>query len=466
MKKFALRFFVCVLIIPIFFLSGCLFFFDSQDEFSEGKITTFKACYRTENYEIDNTISTYAKLIVEQLYSNFGILNDYRHPSLIENKPDADNNSNYDKIRVQTDNEGIEVKNDIFWKWTFSQNLDDAESLTTPENAVTYYETPALQNAYYAAYVPPYSVAMEIVLYEIILNKTPTIFTVDIDDEQGTTKIYSNITKTKEIFPATETEECLPLSEIKNEFKTKAQYVGLTPSNVQVLNEYILNEVIGDGIIDGLYDRVIVNGQQKKLNFIIQQILQLEPVINGLTEQKSIYSLYPASYIKDFEGSSFYVGSDAQSFAHIPALEYQSVVLLPDENNYYLTIFLAFECEYDIEITSSLKYYNNQLETEISTQTTNISAGNWTGQNIYEFDFGRNRVEPFAVSQLKTSNQKVINNSTGLANFYNFDENSKIGILNKNKIYQSYFEFTFKITKNSSKDYYPYKVGVFGLWNA
>jgi len=464
MKKFVLQFFVCVLIIPIFFLSGCLFSFDSQDEFSEGKITTFKACYRTETYEIDNTISTYAKLIVEQLYSNFGILNDYRHPSLIDNKPDDDNNSNYDKIRVQTDLEGIEINSNIFWKWSFSQNLDQANSLITPENAVSYYETPDVQNAYYSAFVPLYSITMEIVLYEIILNKTPTTFTVDINNEQGITKVYSDIAKTKEVYPTNENEECLPLSEIKNEFKTKAEYVGLTSSNKQVLNEYILNKIIGDEIIDGLYDRVIIDGQQKYLSFIIQQILQLEPVIDGLTEQKSIYSPYPASYIKDFEGASLYLSSTAQSFAHIPALEYQSLVLLPDENNYFLDISLAFECEYEIEITASLNYYNNQLKTELSTKIINISAGSW--KNLFYFNFGGNRVEPFAVNQLKTSSQKVINNSTGLANLYSFDENSKIGILNKDKIYQSYFEFTFKVTKNPSKDYYPFKVGVFWLLNA
>lgn len=466
MKKIALRFFVSFLIIPVFFLSGCLFFFDNPDEYSEGQITTFKACYRAESYEIDNTISSYAKLVVGQLYSNFGILNDYRYPSLIENKPDSDNNSNYDKIRVQTDTDGVEINNDIFWRWTFLQNLDQATSLESGENAAGYYETPALQNAYYSAYVPVYSVAMEIVLYEIILGKTPTNFTIDINNELGSTKVYADTLKTKEVFADEETE-CEPLLEIKNEFKTKAQYIGLTSANVQTLNDYILNKVIGDGIIGGIYDRVIVGGQNKILSFVVQQILQLEPIIEGSPDQKSIYSPYPASYIKDFEGGSFYVGSGSNSFEHIPALEYQSVVMLPDENDSYLSIFLAFESESDIEITASLKYCNNQIETVIDSQELSVKAGAWSVSDLCWFNFdSNNKVSAFSVNQLKTSKQKVINNSTGLANFYSVTDNSKIGVLNKEKINQAYFEFTFEVHKNSSKDYYPYKVGVFALWNA
>ncbi|MDD2445843.1 MAG: hypothetical protein PHX09_03430, partial [Clostridia bacterium] len=61
--------------------------------------------------------------------------------------------------------------------------------------------------------------------------------------------------------------------------------------------------------------------------------------------------------------------------------------------------------------------------------------------------------------------QTVVNNSTGLANYYNITDNSKIGILNNGKINQPYFEFTFEIEKDTSKDYFPFKVGVVSVWN-
>jgi len=472
MKKFASRLFVFLFIVPIFCLSGCFFFSDNPDFYANGEITTFKACYRNENYEVDNTISSYAELLVEQFYANFGVLNDYRYPSLVEYEPDANENSNYDKIRVQTNVE--EINSTISWRWTFSQNLEEAPSVSTSEGAVEYYESPAVQNAYYSAFVPVYSVALEIVIYEIILNKTPTVFTVDIDNDLGSTKVYSDITKTKEVFAETETGACVPLTEIKAEFNAKAQYVGFTPANVQVLNNYILNNVIGENIIGGVYDTVKVSGQSPNpnLNYVLQQILQLEPVIEGtIGAQKSIYSPYPTSYIKDFNGSSFYVssGSGAMAFEHIPALEYQSVILLPDENDSYLSIWLGFECEYNIGMTVSLNYYNYQTAqySVVSSQELEIVAGYFSPNDIYLFDCEpSNKVLTFALEQLNATQPIVISNSTGLADFYNIEETSKIGILNKSKINQSYFEFTFVINKTTLRDYYPFKVGVTSVFNA
>lgn len=460
------------MLLPIFCLSGCFFFPGSPNNYTGGEITTFKACYRNQTYEVDNTISSYARLVVEQLYANFGILNDYRYPSLVENKPNINDNSNYDKIRVQTNVE--EINSEISWKWTFSQNLDGAISLSTGEGAVEYYENPAVQNAYYSAFVPVYSIALEIVIYEIILNKTPTVFTIDVNNETGSTKVYSNVTKTKEVKVGSGTEDCVPLAEIKAEFNAKSEYVGLTPANVQTLNNYILNNVIGDHIIGGVYDIVKVSGQSPSpnLNYIVQQILQLEPVISGTTgEQKSIYSPYPTSFIKDFIGSAFYISSETgeTAFDHIIALEYQSIIVLPDENDSYLSIWLGFECEYNIDLTVSLNYYNYQTAqySVVSSEELEISAGSFSPNEIYVFDCEpHNKVSTFSISGLSATEQKVISNSTGLANFYDIKDNSNIGILNRNKINQSYFEFTFEINKNSQRDYFPFKVGVISVFNA
>ncbi|MDD2227432.1 MAG: hypothetical protein PHH71_02505, partial [Clostridia bacterium] len=308
MKQKLTRFVAVLCIIPLFFLSGCLFL--GEFDFGEGAgsdYTSFKACYRAESYEQDNTVSAYANLIVEQLYANFGILNDEDIPSKIPNKPNASSNENYDKIRVQT--QLNDINKDITWRWTFSQKREGANSLNVGTGAVEHYQTPAVQSAYYSAFVPVYSIAMEIVLYEIMIGQTPTIFTIDVDHENDTNAVYFDSARTKEIYVAPNGEdECPALSEVKNIFAEKAIYVGLTEEDVVTLEDYILNQIIGENLINSeAYNRVFVGGQEQPLDYVVNQILTLEIG----EEMKSIYSPYPASYVQNFAGNSLYINSDS-----------------------------------------------------------------------------------------------------------------------------------------------------------
>jgi len=471
MKQKFTRIVAILCIIPLFFLSGCLFFgeFDFGDGEDKGH-TSFKSCYRAESYEQDNTVSDYAHLIVEQLYANFGVLNDDNTPSKIQYKPNASSDENYDKIRVQT--QLNDVNADVTWHWTFSQKREGANSLSEGTGATEYYKTTAVQSAYYSAFVPIYSIAMEIVLYEIMIGQTPTIFTIDVDHENDTTVVYFDSAKTKETYVAPSGEdECLALSEVKDIFARKAIYVGLTEENVVTLKNYILNQVIGENVIGSeAYNRVIVGGQPQPLDYVVSQILTLE-----LDEEtKSIYSPYPASYVQDFAGNSLYINPDSsEALSHIPAREYQSLTVIPAMSEQsLLTFWMAFECEYDIIMDISLNFYDSNLNT-YSTITTlkdfKISAGTWNPENIINFDCNSNyQISPITVSEISAREPIVINNLAGTANYYNILKNGNniIGILNQNKINQSYYEFTFEIHKDTSRDYFLFKPGVLIAWDA
>ncbi|MDD3232306.1 MAG: hypothetical protein PHO06_03045 [Clostridia bacterium] len=471
MKQKLTRFVAVLCIIPLFFLSGCLFL--GEFDFGEGAgsdYTSFKACYRAESYEQDNTVSAYANLIVEQLYANFGILNDEDIPSKIPNKPNASSNENYDKIRVQT--QLNDINKDITWRWTFSQKREGANSLNVGTGAVEHYQTPAVQSAYYSAFVPVYSIAMEIVLYEIMIGQTPTIFTIDVDHENDTNAVYFDSARTKEIYVAPNGEdECPALSEVKNIFAEKAIYVGLTEEDVVTLEDYILNQIIGENLINSeAYNRVFVGGQEQPLDYVVNQILTLEIG----EEMKSIYSPYPASYVQNFAGNSLYINSDSpEALSHIPAREYQSLAVIPAISEHsLLSIWIAFECEYNITIDISLNFYDSNLNIYSTIQTLKdfeIPAGVWNPGNIIDFNCNSNyKISPITTSEISAFEPTVINNSVGTANYYNILENgnNKIGILNHNKINQSYYEFTFEIHKNASRDYFPFKSGVLIAWDS
>jgi hypothetical protein len=468
LKKIILSFLISICILTMPFLSGCLFLdFINFHDYAPGEITSFKACYRAEGYELDNTISKYAHLITEQLYANFGILNDNEHSSKIADKPDKNENSNYDKIRVQT--QYSEINKDISWKWSFSQNAEP-QSLSASAGATDYYLEQSRQDAYYNAFVPVYSIAMEIVLYEIMMNKTPTVFTIDINQEAETTKVYYDASKTKEIIVPTESLQCVALNDTRTEFLTKGLYIGLTSANVQTLNNYILNNVIGNEIIDSPYDTIKYENNTQSLNYVVQQILTLEPELNQTNEVKSIYSPYPMSYMKDFTGSTLYINSNSSTaLEHIPALEYQSIIVMPDNDiDSYLLISLALECEYDITMNISLNYYNGSAEPVKSYVQSNIfiKAGIWMPNSMCDFYIDSSyKISAFNQPNVYRVEPTMISNSTGLANYYNITDNSKIGILNNQKINQPYFEFTFEIQKDSSKDFFPFKVGVVSVWN-
>lgn len=444
-----------IFIFPLIFLSGCFTFFDENDTTggtTYDNITGFKLCYKDNAYELDNTYELYATHLLTELYLNFGIPNDAR-ASALTTRPSTNTNANYDRIRVQT-SQSDEIDASISWNWTFSQTIANASSLTSyTDTAQNYYSLTEKQTAYFTAFVEKYTTALEIVLIQIAMGETPSVFSISVSG-QNTTVSYNGTDVNN--------EEKTYLASIKEDFKTKGDYIGLTTENVATLKTYILTNVVGNSVISN-YGTLTYASSTKTYSTVIDEILATE----ASTLAKSIHSPYPTAISKDITNTSLYVANTNTPLNHIASAEYQSFVIMPNSSTSISSIWLALESEYNMTIKVSTYLHNGGRTTAlISSQNVNITAGTWKSNNPIYLGFSNTSIPAFNNSlgdgKISASTAKYINNTNGNNLFYAYNENN-VGVLDNGAVTGAYFEITFEITKTVGTDYYPFKVGIQSL---
>ena len=334
------------------------------------------------------------------------------------------------------------------------------------------HSSQVVQNAYFEAFVPVYSIAMEIILMQIILDETPAIFAVEINEETNQTKVFADQAKTQELTYG-EAQECEALSLARENFAKKASYVGITQNDKIQLKDYILNSVIGEDIIGGIYDNIIIGGENKTYSLILDEILNINPFqadenVSGDESQnvkKSIFEPYPLSIVEDL-GEKLYTAPAGDMLSHITAREYQSVLVMPSKtNNGFYGFGLALESEYDITIRVSVNYYNSasKKSTIVGQNVVSVKAGKFDAMNMVIINASTNyKVSSLNLSDLSATQPKEINNISGLSEYYDVYDNGwgGIGKLNSDKIGANYFEILLEVQKKLDRDYYPFKFGI------
>jgi len=458
MKKICIKVIAFIFVMPLLFLSGCFYFDENNPDAQLSGIEGYKVCYSDNDYEIDDTFAVYSELILKELYSNFGILNDETNSSAITNSASSTVASNYDKIRVQTLESGTTTE--IPWNWTFSTETQDINSLENNNTAVEVYSNTTAQTKYYDAFVNKYKVALEIVLMQIVMDEELTDFTIVINNSSGTTNVFFDTEMNQEIT----NEDCTALTETKQDFAENGNYVGLTSEDVQTLKTYILTNIIGEAIIDTLYDTVDVNGQTKDYEYIIDQILTVSPDL-----PKSIFDPYPTSTIKDYTDSSLYIStSSTDALSHIQALEYQSIVIMPNASGKFYMIELALEAEYEVDITVKVNYFdkNTSIYSTIATEVAHLTGNKWSFEDSVGLSFENYvDVEAFDNSNqiLSASEPKTVSNENDNSVLYSINSEN-VGVLNYQEMTQSYFEIVFEVGTDNSKTYWPFKAGISLIW--
>ena len=473
MKKLR-NLFCYALMIPLVFLSGCLFVNDGDTEYTDGEICEAKALYKAENYVLDSTISQYASFLIKELYANFGNVSSEAYQSLLadEYRPNREIASNYDKIRLQSQQTTINTSSP--WIWTFSQSTQDAEVITSLEGAVEFYSTAAYQNAYYSAFVPVYSVAMEIVIYKIILNEDLPVFTISLDSQIGETAVWLDQYKTQKI-EVLQNGDCQALSDAKQDFERKAAYVGLTAADVVQLKDYILENVIGSHLVGGVYDVIYLQSGTTNYSQLVDEILSIDP-FNASEEEgvgyNSIFFPYPTSMLKDFSLESMYASAKSEdALSHIPAKEYQSILIRPSDSTKAITgLAFAIESELAMNFVVELYYFNaaNSSHTKLDQYRVEHEGGLWKTENVYTLSGnGDHKVDKFSHDDLKAPQERNITNENGIAKYFSvIEEQGKIsGVFNGSKIGQSYYEIVISLEKTAQQDYFPFKFGLVAIFD-
>lgn len=331
---------------------------------------------------------------------------------------------------------------------------------------------------YYNFYAETYAKALQVAILEILLERQPTQFAFDFSLNQ--------------VLP--NPEDLLGngiTSGLKLDYKKYVEYVGISQTTaVPEITNYLLENVIGQekyNSNDNNFDRddyqflieeLIWRGTLAEYNFSDE-----EAELVNQSSLGSIYNIYPAFVIEDFPAYSLFVQSqDSKAFAHIPAGQYRSIVLMPSKTDYLFTImfYLAAAREFNINmhyryydaekdllfesVTGTAKtYIENQFSFSNSEFISLLFENEQGNETLYKMTQFNNNI---GNGILKADQPKKMNYAL---NEY-FEESLKGGFgLNHLKFKEdnsSFFEIIFNVDSAQQELDTSFKVGIQGVWAA
>lgn len=470
---------VCFMIIG----AGCPMGPDINGDFDPTKLTGdfsgapeisgIKTCYKPSTIDFARCYKDYTTKIINNLADKYGKYNESEWSNLA--------NISF-QIVSGTNNTSLYKIEQLSWKWIPAADVTGIKNEFSGEISQEFIKEKmagslkGIVDSIYDQWASSFNNCLQIVTYEILLGYTPTIFP-SVEEVNRNLFQYSK-----------------RVDELVSDYAHKGSYVGLTQANKQALKQYILDNVIGSQVVTkynlarGYSDAVenIVNNAHSTLEEEIKAAF-LNP--------------YPASYIKDYEANLFFVGIGKQPFAHIPAMEYQSLMLMPNTEKELSTVFLSFESTYDISVRVGIRAYDKSKNSlfEKNYGVFNIKGGefDWTsktsmiefpcqdnsGKQAYypltnfdnNFDSGTFKTIGVSNGYKKLTRMKESGHNYATADFYKLRESQNIfggsAIINE-KIFQendlgNFYEVYFDIIKSPTDPptkAYAFKVGFSGIY--
>lgn len=528
MKKLFSGILVCFLIAVSFLTTGCFNLPGGDDTgsllYPSGTISGYKVCYKPAQYNFERLFLSYSNNIVRDLFTYFTFYNyrfydetgtlQYNFPVVTESNYLAiwDGALNLDRVRYQPqfvyeNDVQYYTYEDISWNWSFGKDIEglrnpfqrsgnliekNTDNLKAFLNSINdFIELDSITNIY--------STVLEYNIYELVLGRTPTAPVIEISDTATTVLESVKVTLNGQTVDGTTNTRDSIITPIQEEFSLYGTYVGFSERDRENLTNYILETVIGDQIVNNLkYNKN--NEYQTKVAEIIENAnpTSNQDVEEGQEPPRDFFDPYPASKIKDFNGTAFYInggvdenGNSANNaFDHIQSAEYQSFVIMPEQEDLSLcALWLAFESEQPIDAVIRVRYYNGAGRLfETAKQQISMSGDPFDATtDIVMMDLVYNEIsdteldtevdmilDPFdneldgGILKADDIDGKYVTGA--LANYYNIIESDSgfgaIGVLNHNRIPFSYMEIVIDVIKdpNEPQATYPFKMGVVGIF--
>lgn len=332
---------------------------------------------------------------------------------------------------------------------------------------------------YYEFYAQTFAGPMQVVVLQVLLDRTPTIFTYN--------KATNSFSPSAESVLGNETSGLIA------DYKKYANYLGVTEDDKVQITNYILDNVIGSQKFANkqnttsaelsnfhlLKDR---NAYKEVIEEVIwKQNLAVYHFSNANNEVDtnlgSLYNVFPVAEIRDYNTNSFFIASTgATAFAHIPAAEYKSISLLTNKDGYlweawfYIAASGNFNIKYFYRYFDAEKdifYESSPVDAVISNEAT--FSHQKAEMNILSFNssVGKNGIlttrafnNDIADGILKAPQPKLIDFET--SQYFEYTQGSFAFSKNKMQaLNQSFFELVFVVDKSNPeiKDY-NFKVGL------
>ncbi len=252
------------------------------------------------------------------------------------------------------------TKSNISWKWDINQNDSHAlaDSIKQFDKISEFYtddhEFVIQKNSTIDWINNTLVKPLQVATLQIVLGKTPTVF--DQSNFSTADKILGSATLVGGNVQATG---------LMNELVTKGSYVGISQDALAKIKEYILTNVIGSQKFaetnpDNYFSKddyafILDQIWAKKQNFHMKNTLN----IDDETDYGCVFDIYPATALQDFPSNAFFVNSsDNQAFQHIQKAEYQSIVIMPNKQQYLEEIW--FYLASDRQMT--VNYYTRSFD--------------------------------------------------------------------------------------------------------
>ena len=520
MKKIFNTILVCFLIAVSFFTTGCFYVPGISGDntgsllYPYGTIAGYKVCYKPAQYNFERLFESFSDNIIDDLFNYFTFdnirdidennISDSEYNTIWENQALKVDRIRYQPQLILEDGVYYYTYDNVSWNWTFGKNIDlletylltDGEKEKTNENLKNLIKTYKLFEEVNLNQIKSiYSTVLEYNIYELVLGRTPTVPVVEISDTATTVLDSVKITLNGETITGDDTERDSIIEEIRQEFSQYGTYVGFTERDRENLTNYILETVIGDQIVN--------NSKYNKNNEYQTKVAEIvynsNPTASSSDDSiRDFFDPYPASKIKDFNGTAFYInggvdenGNSANNaFDHIQSAEYQSFVIMPEQEDLTLcALWLAFESEQPIDAVIRVRYYDGAGRLfETARQPISMSGDPFNAvSDIIMVDLVYSEITDTELDTSVDMSLDIFDNSldngileadeidgkivTGeLANYYNIIESESgfgaIGVLNHNRIPFSYMEIVIDVIKdpNQPQATYPFKMGVVGIF--
>lgn len=531
MKKLSKIFLCLLLILSVGVLSACTSYSDGPDTDEKGEsyignIEGFKATYRPESFQFVDYYQNLAKNILTELVETFYLANEEnisddfaerKYQEYLNSLQEGENKlsfeSYFNEIHIYFVDD---IKSSVYladvnsegkrsyqanqqYRWSWYLGLSDGFLNYSPTSTETgyakgYWEmtsgyfseaSPVLSWSFqpdiYQArqefanyFIEKFTPALQVVILENLLGKTPTVFEVAPS-------------KPHEITPNPTTL----LPSLKQEFQLNATYVGIKPEDKTAITNYVLEKIIGSNKYNNSY--FTKNDYQSIINNLWETKLANLKLFNESENkelEQSLYDTYPTNLIKDYAGNSFFLSSQTgKQFAHIERANYQSLVFMPTQVNYIYEIWLYLASDRIFDVRVYYRYYDYNTNTYFESTPKIVSTyieqtfdeTNPNNKGVTTFNFYKDGKETLYVTSpfdanigngvLKASTPKTF--TPEVFEFYELKPSlngfGSVAVLNTQKfrdLGQSYFEFVFDVVKTDPLADYNFKPALSAIWFA
>lgn len=439
----------------------------------------FKLGYRgTENDEVaEENIKNLASALVGDFASTYGAGKGFG-----ENQ----NVYYYDSIRYQAEDATVSyagtdiemVMPNINKKWVWSFCNDDnlpifkGYARTTKGSYISegeggadgFYSTNS--PVYLNFYKKLYSQSMEVVLYEILLGRTDfqnMIMVAGDFDSNG----YPVVTYRGESIDVVDGKLDFSgiLTNLKQTYFDKATYFGFSLDDGAKIKNYIINYVIGTQAHTDKDGNDQLNSNRNYRAYV-------EQLVDGKINSESEYFWYSRTGFKD---GRLAISSTGDYFQLVPKAEYQSLVLMAEEEDAFSFCWIAFQSDRDLKINMYYRYYDGQTIKTTTPKTIEVLGGKYDmiDHDMSDMDFGTGDNGYFSLDVFDNNDYiaaPTARSNNSLTEIYKPIASKNgfgcVSVFNEKNVETSFLEIVLDVEKNPNDPVgtdYSFQVALFSL---